>query len=836
MVLPTIAQMPTLVCCAVISIICVVGINAAAPLLQADSPDLAYLSIQRLGKSTAAASTLRNVSPYPLENLGTCILITHFITAQARYNYDPNQAVDATDIEVIRKNIAQGNVKIANPSGSGPKIYKIPDATARSRYRSILHDQRSMFSQNFDTATRIAERFKTLLAALKGAFDIKTKKPVKSEFLLDLYISQEEFLRNSLKTQSLREINSKIQQDAAIKDAYRHLESQRIRYAIQAHRTQVAEFEEDKRAGRRTSLYDSYHTSDYKFTRLEEVPICKIEPSYCIGSADGTTTVPPSTTSVSGGRKKRSTMCFHRFCLEDGNWIADNVMDHTAYHYRQKRSFTAIGSVISLIGSVATAIYTSHEINAMRMALANQNEAVSEVVENIAIAQNDISLLNRKVDKLTDSTLAGLHWMNITQIDLEMVKYSVEVQGVLVDLEERLAAVELGFTSLRNRQFPYSIVKASEMEAMYKQLVEKTALTQQELMLDDWTGLYTTTTDLILVDGFLYLVQNIPVIGKSKGTPEFFMYTLSNRPILLANTTFTFSQPKPYVILDDKASMYKSLSQLEFNDCQVFNHKAESYFHCSRMYNVFRKDTSRNCLVKLFKQDYADLHDVCDVHVGHLQDYVSQLSRNEFMIYSPQPDMVTIQCPHEATRIEQIHGFENITIGDGCDANTQSHHIFSAYDAIFHHALVEEHKRVDLRGFFQEFGNLDDSLKVIAEHLESIKGSQPREMHLEKAKELLRKAKEQNQTGYWFSSNKYIILSVIVGFCGITLIVGLTFLLCQYYCAKRMRTAAAVRIHREPEPEAPVHNVDEVVELRQPIIRQIQYHPANEGPIVMGGR
>ena len=837
MVLPTtIAQMPTLVC-AVISIFYAADIDATAPLLQADSPDLAYLSIQRLGKTTAAASTLRNISPYPLENLGTCILMTHFITAQAQFNYDPVQAAAATDISVIRNTVTDGNKKIKDPNDPTRKIYKVTDESAKNRYQNFFQDQASMFEQNHDTATRIAERFKTLLAALKGAFDIKTKSKVKSEFLLDLYLSQEEFLRDSLKSTNLRELNSKIELDTAIDAAYQHLESQRIRYAIQAHRTQKAEFESDKRAGRQTSLYKSYHRNDYKFTPLDEVPICKIEPSFCANVAEQKTSAPATTTSA--GRKKRSnnaTLCFHRFCLENGNWVADEVMNHTAFHYREKRSFTAIGSVISLIGSVATAIYTSHEINAMRLAIADQNAAVSEVVENIAIAQNDIQLLDDKVDKLIDSTLMGLNMINITQVDLEMIKYKVEVQGVLIDLEERLAAVELGFSSLRNRQFPYSIVKASEMEAMYKTLVEKTALTQQELMLDDYTGLYTTTTDLILVNGFLYLVQNIPVITKTKGTPEFFMYTLSNRPILLANTTFTFSQPKPYVILNDKATIYKSLSQLEFDECQVFNHRAEAHFHCSRMFNVFRKDTSRNCLVKLFKQDYTDLHEVCDIHIGHLSDFVSQLSRNVFMIYSLEPDMVTIQCPHEGTRIEQIHGFKNITVGDGCDASTRSHHVFSAYDAIWHHALVEEHKRVDLSGFFHEFGDFDQSLKIIADHLAGIKESQPKEMHLSKAKELLRKAQEQNQTGFWFSSNKYIILSVIVGFCGITLVVGITYLLCHYYCAKRMRTAAAVQIHREPEPEAPVHNMDEVVELRQPIIRQIQYHPANEGPIIMGGR
>ena len=833
---PTRAQMSTLVYCIVIY---AAVIDATAPILQADSPDLAYLSIQRLGKSTAAASTIRNISPYPLENLGTCILMTHFITAQALFNYDPVQAADATDIGVIRETITDGKVKIKDPNNASKTIYKVPKQAAINRYRNVFEDQMTMFQQNHETATRIADRFKTLLAALKGAFDIKTKNKVKSEFLLDLYLSQEEFLEHSLKSTNLRELNDKIKMDTAIDATYRHLESQRIRYAIQAHRTQKAEFENDKRAGRQTSLYKSYYTNDYKFVPLDQVPICKVEAKFCETSADGESTTTPTTTVNSSGRKKRSTnttLCFHRFCLENGNWIADEVMNHTAYHYREKRSFTAIGSVISLIGSVATAIWTSHEINAMRLAIADQNAAVSEVVENIAIAQNDITLLDEKVDKLVDATLAGLDMINITQVDLEMLKYKVEVQGVLIDLEERLAAAELGFSSLRNRQFPYSIVKASEMEAMYKALVEKTSMTQQELMLDDYTGLYTTTTDLILVNGFLYLVQNIPVITKTKGTPEFFMYTLSNRPILLANTTFTFSQPKPYVILNDKATIYKSLSQLEFDECQVFNHKAEAHFHCSRMFNVFRKDTSRNCLVKLFKQDYSDLHEVCDVHIGHLSDFVSQLSRNEFMIYSLDPDMVTIQCPHEATRIEQIHGFKNITIGDGCDASTRSHHIFSAYDAIWHHALVEEHKRVDLSGFFHEYGDFDKSLKIIADHLAGIKESQPKEMHLAKAKELLRRAQEQNQTGFWFSSNKYIILSVLVGFCGITLIVGLTYLLCHYYCAKKMRTAAAVQIHREPEHEAPVHDLDEVVELRQPIIRQIQYHPANQGPVVTGGR
>ena len=114
--------MSTLVYCIVIY---AAVIDATAPILQADSPDLAYLSIQRLGKSTAAASTIRNISPYPLENLGTCILMTHFITAQALFNYDPVQAADATDIGVIRETIADGKVKIKDPNNASKKIYKV---------------------------------------------------------------------------------------------------------------------------------------------------------------------------------------------------------------------------------------------------------------------------------------------------------------------------------------------------------------------------------------------------------------------------------------------------------------------------------------------------------------------------------------------------------------------------------------------------------------------------------------------------------------------------------------------------------------------------------------
>ena len=799
------------------------SVVANAPPSFANDPRTAFLSVRRLGLASVAPSTLRNIAGWDLDQLGASLAISEYVTSTARFNWHPNQALPAVTIE---------RVKATVPKPKTGADYN--NTEYKRRYAEILDRYEPLFKQSEGTATRLCNRFRSLLGAMKGNFEVTSKVKVKSDFLLTLFDAQRYFLQGHKNFRAYDDIFSS---QADVKQAYRAFNAEKVRLAIKYHKSQLRA-DEKARETDRSPLYLAYENNqDFGFTNLNQLNICDILPKRCRQETPSSAAPPPAT----GGKKKRSTdgQCFHKFCLQNSVWKHNPAMSHTDYKYRTKR-FAGITAVISLISSIASAAYTANEISSMRKAIANSDKAITEVVETISIARDDIEEINEKVDQLCDATFESLNLISESFITREIQAYQMNVQAVLLDLDEMVTAAEAAFGNLRQNIFPHSIVQMDEMISMFDQLTTKAAQNEQRLMFSDYTGLFQAQCDLVLADGRLYIIQHIPIISTNVNEPKFYMWTLNNAPILIGNVTFTFSQPKPYIVMDSQATQYKSLSEWEFQQCKTYNLDGESHWHCPKTFSIYRRDTSRNCLVKLYLQDYTDLHETCNVKIGHLSDFVSQVTRHTFLIYSTIADSIYKNCPNKATKVIPYEGFYNLTLEDGCDAETHSHHVYTGMDEIWHHSLVLEYKRIDLTTFFAGIHDFNSAINIIADHLNQIKQTQPKGIHLSKARALVQQAIEENSSGYWFFSNKYIILFVLAGITTVAAIVTLSYVGYRFWLTYRLRRALDVP-HEEHAILRRGHNDNRIVEIRnddermvqQPMLRrQILHQPPNLAPII----
>ena len=798
------------------------SVVATAPPNFANDPRTAFLSVKRLGKAAASPSTLRNIAQWPLDELGASLAIAEFVATTAKFNWSPNEAMKAVSADRVK-------LTVPKPTNGQPD-YNTTEY--QRRYGEILEKYIPLFKQSESTAKRLCNRFRSLLGAMQGNFEVTSKVKVKSDFLLTLFDAHRHFLEGQ---KNFRAYDAIFTSQTDVKQPHRAFNAEKVRLAIKYHKSQIKADEQARKTGR-SPLYLAYAKenfnalgdySDFGFTNFNQLNICDKLPKRCRPGA--TTSAPPT----SGGRKRRDTnvLCFHQFCLYDNTWQKNPAMSHTEFKFRTKR-FAGIASVISLISSIASAAYTANEISSMRKAIANSNQAITEVVETISIAREDIDEINEKVDKLCDATFESLNLISKTYISKEIMTYEMNIQAILLDLDEMVTSAEAAFGNLRQNIFPHSIIQMDEMMNMFDELSTKAAENEQRLMFNDYTGLFQAHCDLVLADGRLFIVQHIPIISTNVNDPKFYMWTLNNSPILVGNVTFTFSQPKPYVVMDSKATQYKALSEWEFQQCRTYSLDGESHWHCPRTFSVYRRDVTRNCLVKLYLQDYTDLHDTCTVQIGHLSDFVSQISRHTFLIYSTIPDVIYKNCPNKATKVIPFNGFYNLTLDDGCDAETHSHHVYTGMDEIWHHSMVLEYKRIDLTNFFDGIHDFNSAINIIADHLNQIKQTQPKQIHLSKARALVQKAIEENSSGYWFSSNKYIILFVLAGITAITAIVTLSYFGYRFWSNYRLRRALAIAQQEQDDDNRIIEIRDDAQVVRQPMIRrQILHQPPNRAPV-----
>ena len=186
--------------------------------------------------------------------------------------------------------------------------------------------------------------------------------------------------------------------------------------------------------------------------------------------------------------------------------------------------------------------------------------------------------------------------------------------------------------------------------------------------------------------------------------------------------------------------------------------------------------------------------------ISSLKDYVTQTSRNHFTLFSTHDDVIHQRCPQKPPEAITFKGRYEYILPDGCEASTTSHTLYTAFDSIFHISQELVFRRIDFSVFFDSgLKSFEDALHLIKQHLDSIRHESIPEISLDKAKELLQKAEDENKTLYWFTSRKWTILFVCAGFT--TTITVLVCIACTYKQFRRnIRGRRLRRAMRAPPP------------------------------------
>ena len=146
-----------------------------------------------------------------------------------------------------------------------------------------------------------------------------------------------------------------------------------------------------------------------------------------------------------------------------------------------------------------------------------------------------------------------------------------------------------------------------------------------------------------------------------------------NSPMFLSTELVVQVQPeRTYFAISHSSGLMREISKSELALCRNVGHT----FMCDNM-NVLSKQWNHTCLGAIYFHNIDLVKKNCEIHVKEAFEFVEQIGKNTFIIYSPNPQNVIIKCLNGSNFPMSAHHFTEIQIPENCEADTTTHKLFS---------------------------------------------------------------------------------------------------------------------------------------------------------------
>ena len=729
-----------------------------------------YLEI--LGKTSPGWLSLRNISPWALEQLSSNIALYHFMAERADRHFSLQIALTAPRADKKHFSFITSDRTVT-------------DAVLRQKVEERMKALRPVVDKHKQMAKTVVSRWTTFLSALAVSQTADQKYSL--NFLKDKFVSQVSHLDE---VPTLTQLEEEMQTKAVeLKAGKRHIKFDHIRGAIGADLKSLYE----ERAGfikHGRSLSFKYYEEHkaFNFSKPSEVKLCDVAhlrhtdcaPAPAAPAApNGASTTPPTTTTGSSStssvvhnishlvldpadldpRKKRDTLdqvttllCYHHWCHVPGTgW---RMVEDRRLVKRQLLAPVAFLAVAALLASIGSYVYTAKEVEILHRDLGSTNTAVRNLITSMGIAQSDIFGLNRKLDDTGDTIMDILKVLDLREFQTQIAHYDSAMHFLFSEVTTAITAQIQAYGDLRRRKFPFGISSISELSLLYEALKKRSHTLNMELYLDSAAAILNCETYVVVFEGRPLLVTEIP--ARNSNEEELQVIRLQDRPIVLSNTTISIADPKPVVITSSDFSYYRALTTKDFEKCRMFRFRSDNWWWCGNEMSIFSKDIRNSCVMQILANNQQPTAPACAVKLGHLDDFASQLSPSTFLLYAENPEQVTVQCPRTASHVETFSGYSQITLDQGCTADTKSHRLFTVRDEIYFGSITQLQRPLDVSNIFSYMGMSDigKALDIIQSHFQKQRNqNQPRELQLDAAKTAIEESVANEQ--WWTMMSHY---------------------------------------------------------------------------------
>jgi len=172
---------------------------------------------------------------------------------------------------------------------------------------------------------------------------------------------------------------------------------------------------------------------------------------------------------------------------------------------------------------------------------------------------------------------------------------------------------------------------------------------------------------------------------------------------------FTMSRPARNILAvsDDEAD-FKILSDAKWASCKAFL----GIFYCEGE-NLYRKGSSANCLMAVYKKDVHDIHQHCRFALSPTKNFALEISSNSVIIFHDKMNEIRLDCFHpRRTEKSSFKGLRKITIPPACRLNG-NHFMFDSAVEVYLKPSILTDSFFNISTMFAETDMPDDDMREV---------------------------------------------------------------------------------------------------------------------------
>jgi hypothetical protein len=379
-------------------------------------------------------------------------------------------------------------------------------------------------------------------------------------------------------------------------------------------------------------------------------------------------------------------------------WLNPECQDDTCPAREKRQIFFGLGILLGVgIMALGTYLFSSAKLLDMSVAIDSgpNDETIKVLQEHELKTTVNAAAMNHTKLALERLTLVTTATVNLITVIEEVMAVQFALNRLVREVDRILDGVE----ELSHLTFSPNLISPSRLRASMRVLRERLSLRKLVVLPTQGHEFYELQVSFIYFSNHT-LRSFIHVPAYYSGS-LLDMYEYVPCPIRVAHDRFFLPNPKATILAVDPSTgtFFRTMTRSALGLCR----QSGSKYYCPGQ-NFYKKEITRSCLMNLFQNRLDGIADTCPfVPLTSTEDYLVQLSAEEFLLYQSRSNRVTVRC--EGTLAPQgvsFQGLRKLRIPAGCRANTLRFSFDGEVDVLVQDNLLAPHFQhaANLSSFF----------------------------------------------------------------------------------------------------------------------------------------
>jgi len=354
--------------------------------------------------------------------------------------------------------------------------------------------------------------------------------------------------------------------------------------------------------------------------------------------------------------------------LKDILMVTPSAEEGDLHHQRTKRG---------IMGGIALglAVRNAYQIHQIEKHFANLTSKYNEVVDSVTL------LDNRHVQLAVDTeVLKNLVKIFQTRNYHKIITY---VMAANDHMKRLIGSVRGIINDGRMKRLSSHLIHGRDLQLLYSKLCSLAREKRLQMILEEPADLYKVeTTYAYEKEGEVFAIYvHVPMVEKEE---KLKLYEYVKFPIIqsfAANATIipdVGEEPMIAIVPIDQATRaveaisqhrFRTMSETDIQSCQ----KIRDVYLCGGR-NTLRTDIEDSCIGGLWLADHSIISRNCDMKISKSKEYVTKISANSWMVFSPKKLITTAKCGGTTVPV-RFERQNKIVMPEDCQLLSYSHYL-----------------------------------------------------------------------------------------------------------------------------------------------------------------